>query len=187
LAVSSALVLLALPTVLSAQTTTGTTRPVTIGISAGLSQPIGDFGDAVKTGYAVQGHVGFEPATLPVGFRADAIFHQFGFDNVDANYRILGGNGNIVFRVPTQGGVRPYVLGGVGLYNLKANYDDAIVPGQTLDASTTKFGVNAGGGIEFALSGFTTFVEARLHNVFADFGSSGSSLRTIPLTFGLKF
>ena len=45
------------------------------------------------------------------------------------------------------------------------------------------FGINVGGGFEFALSGFDTFVEARFHSVFTD----NSSTKFIPISFGIKF
>ena len=75
---------------------------------------------------------------------------------------------------------RPYIIGGLGLYKLKAT---ASYQGIDISDSQTKFGINVGGGVTFHLSGFDTFIEARFHSAFTD----ESNTNFIPLSFGFKF
>lgn len=76
--------------------------------------------------------------------------------------------------------VKPYVLGGLGLYNGKttADFGSAEISG-----SDTNLGLQAGAGVAFQLSGFSTFAEARLVNIFSD----GNSSRFVPIVFGVRF
>jgi hypothetical protein len=172
---------LALPVVASAQ---DTPRPVSFGVSGGLSLPIGDLGDGYEMGFNVTGHVMLRPASFTnLSFRGDVNFDRFGAKNVDdVNFRFLGGTANAVYAFPqsTPGMVRPYVLGGVGMQNSKVSVD---VGSGSASNSSTDVHVQGGGGINFQLSGFTTFVEAKYVNVFGD----GSSVSFIPITFGIRF
>ncbi len=70
--------------------------------------------------------------------------------------------------------VRPYVIGGLGAYNL--DFSEA-------GDGETKLGVNVGGGLEIPLTGLTGFAEVRYHTVFAD----GSDLNFLPIKFGIRF
>ncbi len=149
----------------------GGTRSVNFGIAAGASFLTGNYGDFYDTGFNVMGTLGMQPASLPVGLRFDAAYNSFGSNG--PTLKVISGTANAVLTTSNMSGVKPYVIGGVGIYNSKAGSGD----GQT------KFGLNAGGGIEFALSGFNTFVEARYHSVFTD----GDNMNYIPLVFGIKF
>lgn len=153
-------------------------RP-TFGVSGGIAFPTGDFGDAFKSGYDIAVHLGFQPATLPVGLRIEGMYNRFDLkDNplFEGHENILAATGNAVLapKTSTEGSLRPYGIGGIGVYNVKAS---------GADASDTKFGLNVGAGLELPLSGITTFVEARYHHVFGD----GGSLGFIPLVVGVKF
>ena len=158
----------------------GSTRAFTIGIAGGVTMPMGDFGDFYDTGFNVTGSLGFRPATLPVGLSFDLGYHSLGagdgdddiFDDV-GDVRIISGTGNVVIPFTTTGGIRPYVIGGVGFYN----FDSEGVEG------STDFGLNAGGGLEFALSGFNTFLEARFHSAFTE----EDNTNFLPIVFGIKF
>ena len=76
--------------------------------------------------------------------------------------------------------IRPYAIGGLGIYRVKAS---AEFDGVTASQSDTKMGLNAGAGLTFHLSGFESFVETRFNSVFAD----GSNMNFMPFTFGIKF
>jgi len=78
------------------------------------------------------------------------------------------------------GSIRPYVIGGMGVYRVKAS---ASFEGVDVSQSDTKFGLNAGGGLSFHLSGFETFVETRFNSIFTE----GSKTNFMPFTFGFKF
>lgn len=174
--------LVALPAMASAQES----RPVSFGVSGGLSLPVGDLGDGYDSGFNVTGHIGYKPAMFTnLSFRGDVSFDKWGSKVLDdVSTRVLGVTANAVYAFPqtTPGVVRPYVLGGVGFFNGKSS---GTVAGQSLDDSdsSTDLGIQLGGGVNFQLSGFATFVEAKFVNVFGD----GSSARFIPITFGVKF
>lgn len=150
----------------------GSNRSVNFGLAAGATLPMGDLGDGYDTGFNVMGTLGLQPASLPVGLRFDLAYNSLGSKGAWDDLRIISGTANAVLTVSNSGGIKPYVIGGLGLYNLDGGGD-----GQT------KFGLNAGGGLEFALSGFNTYVEARFHSVFTDNENSNY----LPLVFGIKF
>ncbi len=77
----------------------------------------------------------------------------------------------------------PYFLAGAGVYNTKADVDNA--------EGSTSAGINFGLGAKFSLTGFSTFAEARVHYLFKKQGSSvlneGYNPMFIPITFGILF
>lgn len=168
---------LAAPAALSAQATT-TDKPVSLGISGGLSLPNGEYTEGLESGYSLAGHVYFKPATLTsVRFRGDVSFDKWNAEVENAgSFRSLGFVANALFDFPTSGTsmTRPYLLGGLGAFNSKASEGDE---------SETNLGLQVGGGLTFQLSGFSTFAEAKFVNVFTE----GTSLRYIPITFGVRF
>ncbi len=152
------------------------TKPVSLGISAGAAIPTGDIGDDYNTGWNATVSLGFNSVGSPVGFRIDGMYNQFGAkDGVNLfDTKISSANANLVYALPGTG-IRPYLIGGAGVYGLK--YD---APGRDM---ITKLGLNGGIGASFPLSGFNTFVEARFHHVFSD----DYSTQFIPVTFGISF
>ncbi|HSJ05118.1 MAG TPA: outer membrane beta-barrel protein [Longimicrobiales bacterium] len=143
-------------------------------VGGGLTIPTGDLGDVVKTGFNAQVGLDIAPVTLPVGFRFEGAFNQFGVDEFDNNWRILSGVANAVLNIPSAG-VTPYIIGGLGIYNQSITDSDF--------DSETDFGINVGGGINVPLQGIRgIFVEARYHNIFTE----GSSTSFIPITLGLR-
>lgn len=174
------------------------TRAFTLGVRGGLSLPMGVLGDEGEdggnagTGFNVGGYVGFSPAALPFGVRAEVGYDRFGIDvgdvpagfDFDGDWSILSGTVNALFAVPTQGGVRPYVIGGVGAYNVKASFE-ASEGGESIEFSDdqTKVGLNGGAGLRFSLGTIGTFVEARYHMVFVE----GERVSFLPISFGVEF
>jgi|EP01012_Entosiphon_sulcatum_P017635 opacity protein-like surface antigen len=172
----------AAPALLSAQASSD--KPVSFGISGGLSMPMGDLSDAVNSGFAVAGHVYFKPASLnAVRLRGDVSYDKWGSKStaVKADFRSLGFVGNAIIDVKSSSSVQPYLIGGAGLFNSKFVIDLGTTTGST--PSSTDFGIQAGAGLTFKLSGFDTFAEAKFVNVFAD----GGSTNWLPITFGIRF
>ncbi len=99
----------------------------------------------------------------------------------DANFQVIQGTANAVYKFANspESKLRPYLIGGVGLYNSKLTGDD--VPDNT-DGSTD-FGLNAGAGFDFQAGAAALFVEGRFHKVFAD-GDIDPSF--IPITVGIR-
>jgi hypothetical protein len=177
--VASALV----PTLLAAQ---ATTRP-TFGVSGGVSFPTGDFADAVSTGYDIAAHIGFKPALSPVGLRIEGMFNQFDLKGTgnDIKAKILAGTANlVVMSSAAPGAMRPYFIGGAGVYNVKLS-------SKSLNASSdaeTKFGLNGGAGLDLALSGINVFAEARYHYIFSKNDETGTNnTGFVPLVVGVRF
>jgi opacity protein-like surface antigen len=167
-------------------------RTVRVGLTAGATLPIGDFGDIAALGFNVGGLVEFQPVNMPVGLRLEGVYHrnEIDFDalpglDVDGNTRILAFTGNAI--LPLGAGTEtasPYLIGGVGIYNLKG--EGSISFGGVTDSesdSETKFGLNGGAGVRLPLSGFTASIEARFHTVF----TSESNTNFIPFSFNIVF
>lgn len=157
----------------------GIGAPITFGVVAGASIPLGDFADFAGTGWHAGGLLQWDPPTIPVGFRVDGVYHKFGNKGTnDSNPNMIVGTLNAVWMFPmTQPyTVRPYLIGGGGIYNERCDGCD----------SQTKFGLNGGAGITVPLSGFSTIIEARFHVVFdSEEGSSNSYF--VPISVGLLF
>lgn len=147
-------------------------------IAGGPSFPMGDAGDMLDMGYHAKVAASFKLPVLPIGLEADAMWNQFDFsDAEDANTRILSGSLNAVINLPTPG-ITPYIIGGVGMYNGKADIEGVDTE------SSTDFGVNVGAGVRLGLVGLGgVFAEARLHNIF----SEGESTRFVPVSLGIRF
>ncbi|HEX6574572.1 MAG TPA: outer membrane beta-barrel protein [Gemmatimonadaceae bacterium] len=175
------------PTIASAQSS----KPISLGISAGAAIPVGDFGDDYTTGYNGTLSLIMKSYGSPIGLRIDGMYNKMsvkddrtiavpGFGVVDAAV-ISGANANIVYNLPGTG-MTPYLIGGAGIYNLKLDVDDADSPD-----SQNKFGVNGGIGAAFPLSGFNAFIEARYHHIFTKDGFDRSRpTQFVPVTFGIS-
>lgn len=174
----AAAALVVAPAMLSAQSSA-----VGFGVSGGLSVPTGDLGDAVDAGYSIAGHVFLKPAsTKNLRFRGDVSYDAFDYKNFNTSLRSLGFVGNAILDLSSSGGVKPYVLGGLGAFNGKTS-TQVSSSSAVVSNSNTNVGIQVGGGLNFQLSGFSTFLEAKYVNVF----SEGNSRGYIPITFGVRF
>jgi len=152
-------------------------------LGGGIDNPLGDFNDAAKLGFHGLAAVSFVPEGAPVGFQIDGNYSQFSDDTpLDVKFQMIYGTANVVYKFKTSETttVRPYLIGGGGVYNFKTKGDD--VP-SGVDDSQTKFGINAGAGFDFKLGSAGLFIEGRFHDVFTE----GSDLQFIPITLGLRF
>ena len=141
----------------------------------GLTMPQGDFGDASKTGFHIMGAANFPLTNSPIGIRADLGAHRNSADSdFDINTLLITLSGDAVYTFPGAGAAKWYALGGLTWGRASLGGDDA----PDVDAETD-FGINLGGGANFALGGTSVFAEARYFTVGdADF---------IPITFGIRF
>ncbi len=170
-------------TLAGAQGVTSATKPFSLGISGGASIPSGDLSNFVNTGYNLGGHVALGTPTLPISFRGDVNYDNFGAKGSgNSNVHIWSYTANALYEVPTATGIRPYIIGGIGGFTPGSSTTSG---GTTYSASgSTKFGFDVGGGLTIPLSGFNAFVEAR-YNHFNNDG--GGSTAFIPITFGVMF
>lgn len=153
--------------------------PVQFGLGAGITVPTGSTSNGLKTGWHGTALVQFQPASSPVGFQVDGSYHQLGFDGGGGKDQIIHGTANIVYNFSTSSETqfRPYLIGGGGVYNVKAKPDVGV------SVSDTKFGINVGAGFNIKSSGVGFFVEGRFHDVLVD----GPDFHFIPITAGVRF
>ena len=155
--------------------------PVRFGLAGGLTLPQGDLSDGLKNGFHGQVMLGFGMMALPVKLRADLSYHSLGVEDGgilggDDDLRVIGGALNAIVGMGGIG-VKPYVTGGVGFYNSKFGDFDA----------ENDFGLNGGVGLEFSLTGMSTFVEVRYIKIFVDDEGGDFSAAVVPITFGIMF
>ena len=188
----------------AAQAQNTTASPVHFGLSAGGTLTTGDLSDSHNSGFNIAGLLEFRGMASPFALRAEVGYHGLGGKSVSFTDPDLGtfsakaedlsmieATANGVYSFPTKGtsSVRPYLIGGGGVYSFKAG-GSASGDFGSVSASDrlTKFGVNGGIGTTFALSGFNTFAEVRYHYVFSKDDEDGTpNIQFIPLSFGIMF
>ena len=149
------------------------TEGIRFGLAVGATMPLGDYGTADKLGLNVMGVLQVPLSGSPLHLRIDALYSSTAHDAGSGSTSILGGNVGVLYHFAAPAATaRPYVLGGLGLYNISA-----------FGSSATKIGFGFGGGVLFGLGGFNAFAEARYISVQA----SGSSLTFVPISVGLMF
>jgi opacity protein-like surface antigen len=175
-------------------------RAFAVGVYAGGSMPVGDFKSRTDLGY----HAGVFGSTTVAGslsIRLDGAYSDFGKKVITfADTVITAGTTVLHTTLDAQydlgrqsemavgGGSIPYISGGVGFY--KVSYDDSCTgPGCSLfvigKGSETRWGLNAGAGATFFLSGFTPFIDVHYHTMTPKAG--GIRLNMLLASFGLKF
>lgn len=146
-------------------------------LNAGISNPMGDFGDAADLGFTVGGAF-----TTGLGerlmLRINVDLSRYGLPSgVDGNWMLIGGLANIVLPITTESEFKPYVLAGAGMTNAKID-----VTGSFNDSST-ELTFNGGVGFNFNMGGKAWFTELRYVTVQGD----GGSLDYLPIVLGIKF
>jgi len=171
------------------------------GGSIGANVPNGDFGDGVKTGLVANGFVGL--GTGRFGLRGElfwsrsdldnavirrvgeAVLPSDGVGNATGNVDLLGASANLVLPL-TQSPIRPYLIGGVGVYNRRVSQDigGTIEEFRSLRDEQTDVGYNGGIGLAFGGGlGPSFFIEARYHSV----GTTPEKTRFVPVVVGFTF
>jgi hypothetical protein len=153
-------------------------------LGGGVGIPLGAFDDAVKMGWHGLAAISVVPNGWPVGIQIDGQYQQYKFDgSTSLKDRFIMGTANIVFKFKSseESRVRPYLIGGGGVYNVKATGTNDL--GTLVQGGVTKFGLNAGAGFDFKAGGAGLFVESRFHDVF----TSGENLKFLPITVGIRF
>jgi opacity protein-like surface antigen len=165
--------------------------PVQIGFGGGVSVPVSDAGDAFKSGWHGSAVVRLNFPMMPFGVQGSFNYHRFSLDEQNVGFagdgRILSGLADARFGLPIPGPVKPYLLAGIGTYNIKADPDQA---GATATESQTQFGINGGAGVTLSLGPVHAFVEGKIENVYTDEGLNSAVVQDfktqiIPVTFGI--
>ncbi len=173
---------------------------VHFGVGASLNVPTGDYhadqgGDGFKLGWLGTVLVDFKSPKSPVGFRVDGSFGENGGNdqlNADlttavgapttAKTKLLGGTANVTYNFrASAGGVGGYLLGGIGVYNVKLSVTSG---GATADTSETKFAWNVGAGVTHGVGRAELFLDVRYFEVAKAFG--GLKTTFLPITGGIR-
>src|SRR5437879_11793259 len=114
---------------------------VRLGLGGGLISPLSDYKDVDKVGWHATVNATFAIPLSPVGIRVDGLYGQtshkdIGTTPVTGNTKLIGGIANLVYKIPVPAPVvKPYLLAGGGVYNLKIK---ATSGSATIDTSETK-------------------------------------------------
>ena len=161
---------------LAAQGTTMRARY--FGIGGGASIPLGDYGDATKTGWVADVFGGFTTKGGLLGGRLDVMWAQNGNSDDDGHTRLLGANADLVITPGHRpANLHPYFLAGLGVYNGKDTHTG-------VSGSSTKLALNGGAGLQVHTGHrMDVFFEAR----FVTVRTSGHALNFLPLVVGLRW
>ena len=178
---------------------TTSTRPISVGLGGGVSVPVSDYKEAFKSGFNGQGFIRFNLRGLPIAPRIDFTFQKLniketqlsGTGFTDGKSQILGGLGNLTYSLGV-GPIRPYIVAGLGVYNLKQELETGSAASEPEQSVTqTRFGINGGAGLLIKLGGISAYLEGRIDNIYTDqaknIQQNVKSVKIIPVTFGLVF
>jgi opacity protein-like surface antigen len=154
---------------------------VRFGVGAGLLLPTGDYKTSDGSGWVAGADVTYWLASQPIGLRAEGSYSQTSeASGVTAHKtKIFGGAADVVYAFGKSADqIRPYILAGLGIYNVKVDVT-------TASASESKIGFGIGGGAAFRVGTGATrvFVEGKYTSV----STSGFKTNFIPIRAGLRF
>jgi hypothetical protein len=189
-AIAAALALLAFaPLVARAQVDA---RAVSFGIGGGTSIPVRDTRTAYRTGFNGGAFLRVDLGTLPLSFRADCIYQNFELRPAaippagtpgGGTGTLLGGLGDALLYM-RHGGVRPYLIGGVGVYAVRAEFDANDLPTKT----ETRLGAHGGAGLLLTFGSLALYAEGTLDHLAPRAGApSASAIQVVPVTVGVIF
>lgn len=155
-------------------------RSYHIGAAGGAVIPVGILSDSYNSGVSGLLTLAMGSQDAPMGLRLDYQYDGFkgktinGTTIPDIHVNSITANLVVPFRV---GYVKPYIIGGGGLYPLR-------LPG--VAKRENDWGANAGAGIGFQLpyTPLAAFLEVRYHAVNR---SNTSPYHFVPVTFGIMF
>jgi hypothetical protein len=184
MSIRRALALAALVAIVPATAHAQFERSTKLGVFAGATVPVSDFGDYTSTGFNIGALIEMKPALSPVGLRFDGTYHRLGFKTdftgASGSTSVWNLNANAVLS-PAASPI--YLIGGAGVYSLTDNYEGSSFK----PSSGTKVGFNVGGGLRMPLTGFDTFIEARYHLINMGSDGNASNVKMIPISFGVRF
>jgi opacity protein-like surface antigen len=169
------------------------TRPVQFGIGGGAIIPRTNVrAQDVLTGATGQAYLLIRLAQGLPALRLGADFARMKFGQARSGFSgsplgstrtQLGGIASLRFDL-LPGPVRPYVLAGVGAFNIR----DQLTSG-TASFTETNIGFDGGAGLSFRMGRISGFVETRIQNVYTKAQGliDTKSIQNFPVTFGLIF
>jgi len=108
-------------------------QAVQFSLAGGASLPNGEYNTIAKTGWHAGAGLLLGSRSKPLGLQLDADYGHFPLDasgaggSFDVGQRFISGTIEVAYRfqASAESGFRPYVLGGVGIYNSKGTGSDA--------------------------------------------------------------
>ena len=170
-----------------------------IGVAGAALIPVEDQQDVFNTGWNATLLFPINFGTSPIGIRFDGSYGELttksslvGFLG-DGKSRIISGTANLVIG-PHLGVVQPYIIGGVGAYDLRFSGQE-VDTGNIFADSSTRFGWNAGLGLSLCVGSTTQiFVEGRYTSISLDSNRFTDSVHTgghrftlVPVNVGIIF
>jgi len=165
---------------------------VWLGAELGLSLPTGDYKDEASLGLLV-GLTGTHMFNDHFGLGGDLAIHSPGVADdfeeamaaaagatVDVDFRAIQITTHARLVLPTKGTLKPYLTGGVGLYNLGSKVEGGSLD---VDESETRFGYHLGVGGWAAAETVALSGELAYHSI----GTEGASTNMLTLSVGLHF
>jgi opacity protein-like surface antigen len=154
---------------------------IRFGVGGGMLLPMGDYKTGDKAGLLAGVDGTYWLTGNQIGIRLDATYSQTSEKSgvVAHKTKMIGGMAEVVYAFMTPADqIRPYILGGVGLFNVKLS-------GAGGDTSTTKVGFGGGAGLAFKVGSGSTrvFVEGRYTSVSV----FGTTLPFLGVKAGLRF
>lgn len=125
---------------------------VRIGPKVGIALPIGDFGDFADLGFlfGATGDFGVNESIMIGG---DLLYNPFSvndiFDDLDTSYSVIHVTGHARYQFESSSSLRPFALGGLGIYFGRLSQDGEI-NGFSVSGSDTEsdIGIQVGGGVQ---------------------------------------
>jgi opacity protein-like surface antigen len=169
------------------------------GIAGSAEVPVQNQSDVFTTGWNGTAILAINFRDSPFGIRVDGAYGEINTKSDlqafvgTGTTRLITGTADLVIGA-RHGPLQPYLIGGVGAYDLRFQ-GQQVDTGNVFSDSTTRFGWNAGLGIAFPVgSAMAIFVEARYTSVSTDgnrFSDSvhtgGSRFTYVPVNVGFIF
>ena len=147
-----------------------------LGISGGADFPIEDQEDIYNVGWNGTLMLNWMFGTSPFGIRLDGSYHQLTVKDeleplfIEGKTRLIDGTFDFVIGPHIGLWFQPYVLGGVGVYDVRFSGED-VIDDIDFAESETRFGWNAGLGFAFRVSDQSDvhlILEGRYHSIDLD-------------------
>ena len=153
---------------------------IRIGVGGGVLMPMGTYKDGDKLGWLAGADVTYWLTGGTFGIRAEGSYSQTSHkNNVAGSTKLFGGMADVVWAPGTSADqIRPYVLGGLGFFNVKADF-----PLGSGSATKIGFGGGAGAAFKVGTGGTRVFVEGK----FMDVSTDVNSTTFIPIRAGVRF
>jgi opacity protein-like surface antigen len=185
---------------------------IRFGLAGGVSVPTGPLANRTNSGPELAGNVELRSARMPIALRGELSYSGLGLSDRFLN-TVPGANGgnasissgtlNLVYDIMRGARLRPYLIGGAGVYRRHVEVDrpdgfnvvtvldpfwgfeDEVFPAEAVERSRTqtKFGWNGGGGLALGVGQATLFAEARYH----DISTERRHTTMVPIRIGVQF